>query len=371
MKPLLSWIFLRVLRATKNKIVLSLVFLVAGAFLSAWLDALTVMAVMMTACMAAKEILAGAMTETPEEKAEFDGFLRNLLMHGAVGTAVGGVSTLIGEPQNILIGHYAGWNFSDFYFKMAHISIPLQLGAVILCWSMERYRLKVFGFGYQFPDRIALTLDRQVKNKLAAEGEVYTTQLIIMAVIFVSFMFALAFQIAPIGIIGLGLLIIVPVLTRQSEEHQLGKAFHDSLPFTALLVVFFMIVAMLETQKLFTPVMSMALGMQAKGQLYAFFTASGILSSVSDNVFVASIYVHQAYNAFTQNIVDRAQFDSLCLVINAGTNIFSILTPNGQAAFLFLLTSALARKIELSYGRMFLMSLPYAVILIVLSYVMI
>ena len=36
-------------------------------------------------------------------------------------------------------------------------------------------------------------------------------------------------------------------------------------------------------------------------------------------------------------------------------------TPNGQAAFLFLLTSALAPLIRLSYGRMVWMALPYAV----------
>ena len=34
-------------------------------------------------------------------------------------------------------------------------------------------------------------------------------------------------------------------------------------------------------------------------------------------------------------------------------------TPNGQAAFLFLLTSALAPVIRLGYGRMVLLALPY------------
>ena len=36
-------------------------------------------------------------------------------------------------------------------------------------------------------------------------------------------------------------------------------------------------------------------------------------------------------------------------------------TPNGQAAFLFLLTSALAPLIRLSYGRMVIMALPYTI----------
>ena len=47
------------------------------------------------------------------------------------------------------------------------------------------------------------------------------------------------------------------------------------------------------------------------------------------------------------------------MAVNTGTNVPSVSTPNGQAAFLFLLTSALAPLIRLSYVRMVLMALPY------------
>jgi len=59
--------------------------------------------------------------------------------------------------------------------------------------------------------------------------------------------------------------------------------------------------------------------------------------------------------------IDRAQFDVLAVAINTGTNIPSVATPNGQAAFLFLLTSALAPLIRLSYLRMVVMASPYTV----------
>ena len=49
------------------------------------------------------------------------------------------------------------------------------------------------------------------------------------------------------------------------------------------------------------------------------------------------------------------------MAINTGTNIPSVATPNGQAAFLFLLTSALAPLIRLSYGRMVVLALPYTI----------
>ena len=46
-------------------------------------------------------------------------------------------------------------------------------------------------------------------------------------------------------------------------------------------------------------------------------------------------------------------------------------TPNGQAAFLFLLTSALAPLIRLSYGRMVIMALPYTVVLTAVGLIMV
>ena len=55
--------------------------------------------------------------------------------------------------------------------------------------------------------------------------------------------------------------------------------------------------------------------------------------------------------------------DQLAVAINTGTNLPSVATPNGQAAFLFLLTSALAPLIRLSYGRMVIMALPYTLVL--------
>ena len=47
--------------------------------------------------------------------------------------------------------------------------------------------------------------------------------------------------------------------------------------------------------------------------------------------------------------------------MNTGTNVPSVATPTGQAAFLVLLTSALAPLIRLSYVRMLWMALPYFV----------
>ena len=61
--------------------------------------------------------------------------------------------------------------------------------------------------------------------------------------------------------------------------------------------------------------------------------------------------------------ISAQQLRLFAVAINAGTNIPSVATPNGQAAFLFLLTSALAPSIRLSYLRMVWMALPYTIVL--------
>jgi NhaB family Na+:H+ antiporter len=92
-----------------------------------------------------------------------------------------------------------------------------------------------------------------------------------------------------------------------------------------------------------------------------FFMANGVLSAISDNVFVATVYINEVYAALNAGDITREQFDLLAVAINTGTNIPSVATPNGQAAFLFLLTSALAPLIRLGYGRMVVLALPYTI----------
>ena len=96
-------------------------------------------------------------------------------------------------------------------------------------------------------------------------------------------------------------------------------------------------------------------------QIGMFYLANGILSSISDNVFVATVYINEVFRALQAGTITRDQFDLLAVAINTGTNIPSVATPNGQAAFLFLLTSSLAPIIRLSYGRMVWMALPYTI----------
>ena len=95
--------------------------------------------------------------------------------------------------------------------------------------------------------------------------------------------------------------------------------------------------------------------------------ANGILSAISDNVFVATIYINEINQVYLAGDIGREQFEALAVAVNTGTNIPSIATPNGQAAFLFLLTSSLAPLINLSYMKMVKMALPYTIVLTIVG----
>jgi NhaB family Na+:H+ antiporter len=135
------------------------------------------------------------------------------------------------------------------------------------------------------------------------------------------------------------------------------------MPFTALLVVFFVIVAQIHDQHLFEPVLQGVLSLEGRAQAAMLYVATGVLSAISDNVFVATIYITEVKAAFLQGATTHEQFEVLAVAINTGTNIPSVATPNGQAAFLFMLTSLLAPLIRLGYLRMVWMALPYFLVM--------
>lgn len=56
---------------------------------------------------------------------QFRGFLRSLMMHAGVGTALGGVMTMVGEPQNLIIAKAAGWHFGEFFIRKLPVSLPV------------------------------------------------------------------------------------------------------------------------------------------------------------------------------------------------------------------------------------------------------
>lgn len=385
MKDLLLFLFTKILIGVRSKLALSLLFLFSSAFLSAFLDALTVTAVLISVIVgfysvyhkvaSGKQIHhvdhdhgddSTVIEYHREDLESFRSFLRSLIMHGAIGTALGGVCTLVGEPQNLLIAEQAGWSFIEFAIRMAPVTAPCFVVGVLTCIVLEKTNM--FGYGGKLPEPVRKVLEEFEMKERSKRKNKEIAALIVQAGMAVFLIVALALHLAEVGIIGLTVIVVVTALTGITEEHQIGHAFEEALPFTALLVVFFSVVAVIHDQHLFSPITHAVLELDANAQAPMFFLANGILSMISDNVFVATVYINEVKAALdntdpNQITITREQFDKLAVAINTGTNLPSVATPNGQAAFLFLLTSALAPLIRLSYGRMVMMALPYTIVL--------
>jgi NhaB family Na+:H+ antiporter len=376
LKQLLLFVFTNALLAVRSKRLLSLIFCALAAVLSAFLDALTVTAVVITSAAGFFGVYHRAASgkhyhlsdHDPSNDAEvrelnradleqFRAFLRSLVMHAAVGTALGGVMTLVGEPQNLLIGTVAGWDFVEFFVRVLPVSGPVLVVGLLTCVLVEK--LRWFGYGDELPDAVRLVLEDYERAERDNRTPHDRAVLVVQAVAALLLVGGLAFHVAAVGLVGLALIVLATAFAGVTEEHRIGRAFQEALPFTALLVVFFAIVAVIHQQHLFSPVVDWVLALPPDAQPATFYLANGLLSSISDNVFVATVYISEVQAALEAGTIDRAQFDVLAVAVNTGTNLPSVATPNGQAAFLFLLTSAFAPLVRLSYLRMIAMALPY------------
>ncbi len=379
MKDLLLLIFTKVLVKVRIKPLLALIFCLLSAVLSAFLDALTVTAVIIAVFSGFFMVYHRVVSSLPKNKAhdsrndenikedcvndleQFRAFLRSLVMHALIGTALGGVCTLVGEPQNLLIANVASWGFIEFFFRMAPITMPILFVGLTTCFLLEKFR--IFGYGTKIPESVLQILKDYDNEQATKRSSGDKAKLWVQGLIAIWLIIGLIFHLAEVGLIGLSIIVLLTAFTGVVEEHQIGKAFEEALPFTALLVVFFSVVAVINDQNLFGGIIRQVLAMEGSDRIAAFYVANGFLSAISDNVFVATVYVTEIKNALDSGLIDRDTFDLMAVAINTGTNIPSIATPNGQAAFLFMLTSALAPLIRLSYLRMVGMALPYTIIL--------
>lgn len=395
----LLFLFTKILVGVRSKVILSLLFCFAGAFLSAFLDALTVTAVIISVAYGFYGIFHkyssshsaeqynisnddGTEHTYREDLDQFRGFLRNLMMHGAVGTALGGATTLVGEPQNLIIGEKLHWHFAEFFIHSAPVSIPVLIVGLLTCVLLEK--IKIMGYGVQLPVKVRAVLEDKVQEDMAKRDVYGKARLVVQGVIGILLILSLAFHLAEVGVIGLMVIVLLTALNGVVSEHQIGHAFQEALPFTALLVVFFAIVAVIHDQHLFKPVINYVLSLHGQHQLVAYYIANGVLSSISDNVFVATVYINETASHFKdilpllghaaavhptpEQLGHIEHYGKLAVAINMGTNIPSVATPNGQAAFLFLLTSALAPLIRLSYLEMVKLALPYTITMSITGY---
>ncbi|MDR2451902.1 MAG: sodium/proton antiporter [Candidatus Accumulibacter sp.] len=371
-KDVFFLVFNKLFIYVRRKYLLSFLFFLISASVSAFLDALTLMAVIIAVCsnfysvyhryQVSHKLFEGGddkIRMTERELDEFCGFLRNIIMHGAIGTVIGGAMTIVGEPQNMMIGTILNWSFLGFFAHCSLISVPVMITGLIVCPLLEILRFP--GFGYQLPENARRAIFENYMKTLHQIDRRKTYLYVVQSVAAILIFLALAFHIAEVGLIGIALIVLLAAFTGATREHDFVDAFHNAMPFVTLLAIFFAILAVVHDQHLVAPLLTWVFTFQGKAQLLALYLANGTLSFVSDNVFIASVFINETHRAFLAGAFPAEWFEKLAVVVNMGTNVPAMATPNGHAALLFLLTSALAPMIRLSYMQMVKLALPYTV----------
>jgi NhaB family Na+:H+ antiporter len=211
----------------------------------------------------------------------------------------------------LLIATIAGWEFVEFFLRMAHVSLPVLAVGLVTCALLER--LRWFGYGERLPEPVRQVLEDFDRAETAKRTAKDRAVLVVQALVAGFLVIALAFHWAAVGVIGLAVIVLATAFAGIVEEHRLGHAFQEALPFTALLVVFFGIVAVINDQNLFQPIIEAVLALPREAQPPAFFVANGLLSAISDNVFVATVYINEIARALESGVIDREQFDALAV----------------------------------------------------------
>jgi NhaB family Na+:H+ antiporter len=380
-KDLLEASFSALLVKIEKKVNLAVAFYAFGAVSSAFFDALTVGAMVLTALGGlyltyesvrhAAEMERGDPildVEARQRLDDFRAFLRQLLMVLLVGTMTGGLSTLVGEPQNYQVGEMWGWGFQDYFVRLVPISAPVLVAGLGVTWLLEGTALgRIFGYGTQLPSSIRSYLSLQAQELALKRTPADRRRLQVQAVAGVLLVAALGLQLASIGLLGLITMVVVSTAMGKVAESRYVPAYHAAMPFFALLLIFFGAVSIIHEQHLFDGLMQWIVSLSEQQRLLAMFLETGIVSSVSDNVFVACAHASNVQKLVEEGLVSAEAGDKLAIAIIAGTNIVSIATPNGQAAFLLAICSETAAHLQLRYTRMLWMAVPYTVILSVVG----
>ncbi len=375
-KELLSFCFSYIISKFKSKAILSLFMLLVTIILSAFLNAITMIAIMIATCTGLYKMYENYLirsdhglspSDVSSHKNDAKSCIRDIIMHSAIGTALGGSLTIVGEPQNLMIGNSTNWQFSQFFNKMFPVLLPTLIVACVMCIIMEK--MKLFSYGTKFPEGVINAIKSEQKSQIAAMDHTDRLTLMIQGFSIFALIVGLVTNSSAAGLIGLGSIGIITAMLGKNKEGNIGAAFEEPMPFVALLIMFFAIATIITKMSLFEPIIQWALSLHGNLRDVVFYMTCAVLSTISDNVFVATVYLSELTKILNNNIIDLELFEKFLIFVNVSSNVSSVATPNGQAAFLLLLTSNLSPMIDLSYRRMVIMAAPYAILLTIVSIV--
>jgi Na+/H+ antiporter NhaD/arsenite permease-like protein len=204
------------------------------------------------------------------------------LMAEAMLSNIGGASTLVGDPPNIMIGSAAGLDFNQFLVHLLPVIVPVWLITVGLMLVLFRDELRYPPGGHAEARATALDLD---ESKAITEPAMLRHVLIAMTIVIGLFFVHHHFHLYPAFVAFIGLVVAL-ALVRPDPEHLLKQAEWPVLLFFAAL---FVIVGGVEASGLLA-LIGDALARMARDPSHLLWTAltlmwvAAIVSAIVDNI---------------------------------------------------------------------------------------
>lgn len=117
---------------------------------------------------------------------------------------IGGASTLIGDPPNIIIASRAGLTFNDFLVHMAPIVVLVFVAFVLLSWVLFR---KSFTYDERYVAEV-MSLD---ERKAITDPALLVRCLVVLGLVIVAFMLHSVLHLEPsiVALVGAGVMLLV------------------------------------------------------------------------------------------------------------------------------------------------------------------
>ncbi len=258
-----EWIAVKIARQTKgNGILVVIEFLLATAFVSAFMDNVTTVILMAPVTILITQLLR--MPTVP------------ILIMEAIFSNIGGTATLIGDPPNMLIGATCGLSFNQFILNMTPVIIIISaviLGLVIFVMRKTLVTEKQAMEAVMMTDSTRAILDPKCLR----------SSLIVFVLVLIGFFTGSITHIEP-GLIAICGALLMSLICRVSLAHMLEKVEWTTIMFFCGL---FMLIGALELNGVFSKLgASMVQLTQGNFTLTVMIIlwGSAILSAIVDNI---------------------------------------------------------------------------------------
>ena len=283
---------------------------IVTAFLSAFLDNVTTVILMVPVTF----LIADALDASPLP----------FLITQVMASNIGGASTLIGDPPNILIGSAAGLTFADFVMHMTPvvlISLPVVLGILYLMFRKD------LGGG---DDAEAVIANMDAAGSIR-DGVLLRRSLIILGLVIVAFFLhgALHLEAATIALFGAAALLLY---SRVNVEEVLRDVEWSTLLF---FVGLFVLVGGLEVTGFVGSIAEALTGVGGGGSVTTAIVViwgSGLASGIVDNIPFTATMIPVLQDLAEAENLSESQAESLWWSLALGADFGGNLTLIGASA---------------------------------------